>query len=85
MLRSVFVLCVTIIWVSFISCSEDNTEIISTNGNSTLNGYLKFLDESPASNAIIELKIIHPEDLFLILVMQLESSSLNRFIKVDTH
>lgn len=56
MLRSVFVLCVTIIWVSFISCSEDNTEIISTNGNSTLNGYLKFLDESPASNAIIELK-----------------------------
>ena len=42
--------------ISFVSCSKDNAEIISPGGSSTLGGHLKFLDESPASSAIIELK-----------------------------
>jgi hypothetical protein len=47
---------VVTILILFISCSKDDSVVVTQNGNSTISGNLKFLDESPASNAIIELR-----------------------------
>ena len=56
MIKYIFKLCLIIIFIVIVSCSKDNNDIVSTGGNSTVTGYLKFLNETPAANALIELK-----------------------------
>jgi hypothetical protein len=52
-ISAVFVVIITIL---LISCSKDDAVTTSQSGNSTLSGQVKFLDDSPASFAKIELK-----------------------------
>jgi hypothetical protein len=49
------VTCLVLITIFNFSCSEDDPVVPSTDGNSTLSGQLKFLDNTPAANARIEL------------------------------
>jgi hypothetical protein len=49
------VTCLVLITVFTFSCSEDDSIVQPANGNSTLSGQLKFLDNTPAANARIEL------------------------------
>lgn len=56
MIKFILKLCVIIILIFIVSCSKDNNDIVSTGGNSTVTGHLKFLNETPAANALVELK-----------------------------
>lgn len=51
-----FILSIAVFSLVLISCSKDDQVITTQNGKSTITGQLKFLDNTPASSARIELK-----------------------------
>ncbi len=55
MKKDFFVTCLIVSAMFLVSCSEENSVISTQKGNSTITGQLKFLDNTPAANALIEL------------------------------
>jgi hypothetical protein len=53
--KNIFVGYLVLCSLLLISCSEDDSVTPTQNGNSTITGQLKFLDDTPAANARIEL------------------------------
>lgn len=51
-----FILSIAVFSLVLISCSKDDQVITTQNGKSTITGQLKFLDNTPAASARIELK-----------------------------
>ena len=47
--------CLVLVTIFGFSCSDDDSIVPPSNGNSTITGQLKFLDNTPAANARIEL------------------------------
>ena len=54
--KNIFVRCLVLFSILLISCSENDTIITNQNGNSTITGQLKFLDDTQAASALIEFK-----------------------------
>ena len=56
MTKNICVIFLLLSSILIISCSEDNSVITTEQGNSTITGQLKFLDDTPAAFARIELR-----------------------------